>query len=222
MPRLYLKNNFIGPVGSYEFHFVSGAPPTRNDNLSLFWPFDQYVWAFLIASAVTVSITLILINKVHPTLSNEASRETSFKSNSNGANEGNLNQNELEIFLGIMFTIGAIIEESQGNHYEYNYVSERKCSVARTFIVLKWTVLGFLLTISYKSVLRAIMMKQEYETPIDTIDDVLQSGKQIMIANGTSIKYKLETDPRSQIKKLQQRVEYFEFGSKAPEWIHKG
>ena len=145
-----------------------------------------------------------------------------FKVITNGANEGGLIQHVLEIFLGILFTIGAIIEESQGNHYEYNYVSERKCSMARSFIVLKWTVLGFLLTISYKSVLRAMMMAQEYESPIDTIDDVLQSEKQIMIANGTSIKYKLETDPRIQIKKLLQRVEYFEFGSRAPEWIYKG
>ena len=45
-------------------------------------------------------------------------------------------------------------------------------------------------------------MKQDYESPIDTIDDVLQSEKPIMIANGTSIKYKLETDPRIQIKKF--------------------
>ena len=147
------------------------------------------------------------------------------KVTTNGKNEGGLNQHMFKIFLGILFTIGAIVEESQGNHYEYNYVSERKCSMARSFIVLKWTVLGFLLTISYKSVLRAIMMKQEYESPIDTIDDVLQSEKPIMIANGTSIKYKLETDPKSQIKKLQQRVEYFEFSwarARAPEWILKG
>ena len=69
------------------------------------------------------------------------------------------------------------------------------------------------------------MMKQEYESPIDTIDDVLQSEKPIMIANGTSIKYRLETDPKSQMKKLQQRVEYFEFRwarARAPEWILKG
>ena len=82
MSSAYLKNDFIGPVGSYEFHFVSGAPPTRNDNFSLFWPFDQYVWAFLIASAVAVSITLVLINKVHATLLNEPPRDTSFQSNS--------------------------------------------------------------------------------------------------------------------------------------------
>ena len=81
MSSAYVKNDLIGPVGSYEFHFVSGAPPTINDNLSLFWPFDQYVWAFLIASAVAVSITLVLINKVHANLSNEPPRDTPFQSN---------------------------------------------------------------------------------------------------------------------------------------------
>ena len=94
--------------------------------------------------------------------------------------------------------------------------------MARSLIVLKWTVLGFLLTISYKSVLRAMMMKQEYEDTIDTIDDVLLSERQLMVAKGTRIKYLLEADPRIQIKKLLKKVEYFEFGSKAPEWIYKG
>lgn len=80
LSSVYHKNDFIGPAGSYEFSFVSGAPPTRNDNFSLFWPFDQYVWGFLIASAVAVSIALICINKIHATLSNEQPRDTPFKS----------------------------------------------------------------------------------------------------------------------------------------------
>ena len=76
----YLGNDFIGPVISYDFHFLSGAPHTRNNFLTIFRPFDPYVWGFLLASIVVVSISLIYINKVYNSLSSESVKETPFQS----------------------------------------------------------------------------------------------------------------------------------------------
>ena len=89
-------------------------------------------------------------------------------------------------------------------------------------LALKWTVLGFLLTISYKSVLRAILMKTEYDDTIDTIDDMLQSDKQFMLAGDVAMLQELmRTDPRKQVQILAENVEYYEQGIAAPEWVVK-
>ena len=109
-----------------------------------------------------------------------------------------------------------MIEEAQGNHDKNNYISERKCSRARSLLVLKWTVLGFLLTISYKSVLRAMMMKVEYENTIDTIDDMLLSERKFLVAGDTQLRYLVEGDPRMKVKQLVKQVKYYSHGTIGP------
>ena len=76
----YLQNDFIGPVTTYDFHFLSGAPLPRNNLLTLFRAFDLYVWGLLVASVVAVCISLIFINNMHNTLSNEPVKETPLQS----------------------------------------------------------------------------------------------------------------------------------------------
>ena len=76
-----LRNDYIGPVGSYDFHFISAAPPERKEYLTLTRPFDSITWALIATSVVGVSITLILIDKVHARWSKENS--TIFQSKDN-------------------------------------------------------------------------------------------------------------------------------------------
>ena len=81
IPQKYIKNDFIGgTVGSYDFNFVTGAPLPTKDNLTLIRPFEPHVWAFILASLVAVSITLIFINKMQSTWTNESLKESPFQS----------------------------------------------------------------------------------------------------------------------------------------------
>ena len=89
-------------------------------------------------------------------------------------------------------------------------------------LVLKWTLVGFFLTISYKSVLRAILMKAEYDDTIDTIDDMLQSDRQFIVAGDTGLRQLVETDPRAKVKALAKEVEYYNMGTLSPEKVDKG
>ena len=93
-------------------------------------------------------------------------------------------------------------------------------------LVLKWTVLGFLLTISYKSVLRSMMMKVEYEDTIDTVDDLLQSDRKLFLTGDTAQKYLFLGDPRERVKKLVSRTKYYDLGSDVremtPPWVRDG
>ena len=64
-PHTYLKNDYIGPVGTYDFHLLSAAPKVRASYDSIVRPFDSWVWAFTWASTLAVTIALIIINRLY-------------------------------------------------------------------------------------------------------------------------------------------------------------
>ena len=103
------------------------------------------------------------------------------------------------------------------------YVYKTPCAKARKIIVWLWILLGFLLTISYKSVLLANMTSVEYEKGIDSIEDMLYSTKPLMVIR--SMKALFATDPRSQVNELSKKIHYFDFdasGSRIPRQILHG
>ena len=109
------------------------------------------------------------------------------------------------------------MEESQGQHDSNNYLNGIKGARSRSLLVLKWTVLGFVLTIGYKSVLRAIMMKTEYDDTIDTIDDMLKSDKQLILPSDIALLSDLvKYDPRKQVQALYENAEFYLQGKITP------
>lgn len=89
-------------------------------------------------------------------------------------------------------------------------------------IVSVWILAAFVLTISYKSVLRARMMTIEYDKTIDTIEDVLSSELSSVMAVDTSMKYLLELDPREKVQELAKKVVGYKRGNSRPDWVQKG
>ena len=116
-------------------------------------------------------------------------------------------------FSGAMFCIGAIIDEANGHQHKMNYVTQNTNSGARMILVFAWMMVGFLMTISYKSVLRAMMMTTEYDKTIDTIDDMLKSELPLWMANDTSLILMLERDPREKVKELRKLVNGYAIGA---------
>ena len=60
-----LRNNYLRPVGTYDFQFRSAPPKEIQNYLILINPLDGYVWAFLLTSLVLVTFTLIMIDTYH-------------------------------------------------------------------------------------------------------------------------------------------------------------
>ena len=121
------------------------------------------------------------------------------------------------LFTDISIGIGAIIDEAILD----KYICKAPCAKARKIIVCLWILLGFLITICYKSVLRANMMSIVYEKAIDSIEDMLNSNKPLMVMR--AMKNLLETDPLPQVIELSKQVEYFDFeNSRVPQWILDG
>ena len=101
------------------------------------------------------------------------------------------------------------------------YICKSPCAKARKVVISTWILLGFLITISYKSVLRANMMSTEYEKGIDSIEDMIISNKQLMVIR--SMKPLFDTDPRTKVIELSKKVKYFDFkDNRMPQWILDG
>ena len=65
------------------------------------------------------------------------------------------------------------------------------------------------------------MMSIVYEKEIDSIEDMLNSNKPLMVMR--AMKNLLETDPLPQVIELSKQVEYFDFeNSRVPQWILDG
>ena len=124
------------------------------------------------------------------------------------------------LFLpGILVIVGAVVEECQN----VKIIHMRPCAKAREVLVLKWLIVGFILTISYKSVLLGNMIKIKYEKGIDSVDDVLHSNKKVAIHSNTPLTKMLDVDTREEIHQLRKRFAYFvsEKGIN-PQWVTKG
>ena len=83
-PNDTIKNDFIGPIGFYDYIFFTGAPPIitwgMGKDFTLIKPFEPVVWAFILASLVSVSLSLMVINKMHSIWSSESIKESPFQS----------------------------------------------------------------------------------------------------------------------------------------------
>ena len=73
--------DFIGPLDVYDYFFISSAPrPKKEDYLSIIKVFDEYVWAFILASLIATTIALVSINKIQEKWSNGSTKETAYQS----------------------------------------------------------------------------------------------------------------------------------------------
>ena len=88
------------------------------------------------------------------------------------------------------------------------YICKSPCSKARKVVISMWILLGFLITISYKSVLLANMMSTQYEKGIDSNEDMIISNKQLMAIR--SMKPFFDTDPNPKVIELSKKVKYFD------------
>ena len=132
-------------------------------------------------------------------------------------------------FSGIAFSFGAVIDEAQKvlvKKRTHN-IMESSGSKAKILIILIWIICGYFLTLSYESVLRAMLMKTYYEKKIDTIDDVLVSEREVLAPMSTGIwTDMMASDPRPKVRDIAKRTKSYspDFSKQdlGMEWLIKG
>ena len=122
-------------------------------------------------------------------------------------------------FVDIIVCIGAAIEENQEDHY----ISKKSGAKAREVLVIIWILVGFLLTISYKSVLRSNLIHVQYEKPIDSVEELLKTDKQIYLDRSASNTNMLAGDRRQKMIQMSKRIKIYKLdGEYPPSWLMEG
>ena len=116
--------------------------------------------------------------------------------------------------------IGAAIEENQEDHY----ISKKSGAKAREVLVIIWILVGFLLTISYKSVLRSNLIYVQYEKPIDSVEELLKTDKQIFLDGTSALVNMIGGDRRQKMIEMNKRIKHYKHtgGQNPPSWISEG
>ena len=115
--------------------------------------------------------------------------------------------------------IGAAIEENQEDHY----ISKNSGAKARVVLVLIWIVAGFLLSISYKSVLRSNLIHIQYENPIDSVEDLLKTDLPVFVGASGAMAKLMAGDRRQKMIEMNRRVKHYKVENGVrPPWIPKG
>ena len=79
---------------------------------------------------------------------------------------------------------------------------EREGFGVRKILILKWILLGNVLTVAYKSTLLSTLVTTRYNKPIDTLEDLYRSGIPLLIAKGSQCHGPMENDQRPIMKQI--------------------
>ena len=115
-------------------------------------------------------------------------------------------------------SIGPILDETQ----DPNFINNTACAKARQLLLVKWLVLGFCLTACYKSVLLSNMVNVGYEKAVDTVEDVLSSGKPFAVPQNTYVPSQIRKSSRASVRKLEEQMFFYNFTGTAPQWVKDG
>ena len=104
-----------------------------------------------------------------------------------------------------------------------NSPDDMNCAKSKKALLLQWIVLAFLISAAYRSVLLATMLAPAYEDSIDTLDDLLQTGKEILVPTGTKTSKLLRLDPKEDVRTLHKKVKFYDkIDGKHPQTVLEG
>ena len=114
--------------------------------------------------------------------------------------------------------MGSIIEAQTKEYFQ-----KQQCAKARELLVLKWAMIGFLLTTGYKEILLSKLINIEYEKGLDSVEDVLRSEKTVVYDGSSAFDNLLKSDPSENVKELRKWTKPYKAEKAAPPaWVVKG
>ena len=81
----------------------------------------------------------------------------------------------------------------------------------RKGVILQWLFLGHLLTLGYKSTLLSTLIPIRYQSTIDTLEDMAQSGLPMTVPRATTLHKLIATDPRTHMRQIYRRSYFIQF-----------
>ena len=78
----------------------------------------------------------------------------------------------------------------------------------------------FVISVGYKGTLLSMLVKKEYERPIDTVQHLIEDGRPLYIAAKTSIFSALRDDSRESVQLIMKaQSKLYRFAGRFPLWV---
>lgn len=92
---------------------------------------------------------------------------------------------------------------------------------AKLFLILEWMFVAMVLSLSYKSILLATIVSPEYEKPIDTINDMIETDKPLFALSGGTLAKLLRQDPKVDVRTMARKVTLYDVNKNGthPQWV---
>ena len=89
----------------------------------------------------------------------------------------------------------------------------------RKAVILKWIVLGNILTLGYKTTLLSSLIPIRYEDTIDSMTDLDKSGLPLIMAKGSTVYNFIASDHRKMMSRIfKRRLLFINNGGGIPQW----
>ena len=89
----------------------------------------------------------------------------------------------------------------------------------RKVVILKWIVLGNILTLAYKKSLLSSLIPIRYEDTIETMFDVDKSGLQLILPKDSFTAKYITEDPKNMTSHLSKRAIFISWQFPPAQWI---
>ena len=106
------------------------------------------------------------------------------------------------IIADFVLALSPLVDEPMSNKIPMRSSFSR----SRRLLILQWLICSAFLSYAYKSTLLSTLIAIRYTVPLDTIDQMVESGLPFYVQTTNNLfNWVANTDPRESVKKLNER-----------------
>ena len=87
----------------------------------------------------------------------------------------------------------------------YNFYQRASFTKSRRLLLIQWLMWADIVSYAYKGALLSSLITIRYTMPLDSIDQMVQSGLPFYVLGNTVMEWLSETDPRNSVMQLNDR-----------------
>ena len=104
-------------------------------------------------------------------------------------------------FADFILALTPVLDES----IPWKFYLRSSFTTSRRLLLIQWLVMANILSHAYKGSILSSLINIHYEEPLDTIEQMVESGLPFYVLGKTSLEWVIKTDPRDSVKKLNAR-----------------
>ena len=116
-------------------------------------------------------------------------------------------------FSDLMLALTPTVDET----VPYRLYQRPSFTKSRRLLLIQWLIMANILSHAYKGALLSSLITIRYTEPLDTIDQMVESGLPFYVPAGTVYVWASKTDPREGVKQLNERRFDMPFNGKIEE-----